>query len=99
MDNQSLQQDVKSVGSILNDRAKPLAERFRALFTLRNLGGPRAIESIAQCFDDPSELLKHECAYCLGQMQDEASIPVLLRILSSKEQESIVRHEAGTLHS
>lgn len=32
----------------LNSSAVPLAERFRALFTLKSLGGHRAIEVIAK---------------------------------------------------
>jgi len=86
---------VKAVGEILNDRTKPLAERFRALFTLRNLGGHTAVDCISTCFDDPSALLKHELAYCLGQMQDEYAIPVLTTVLKDMSQEPMVRHEAG----
>jgi deoxyhypusine monooxygenase len=32
----------------LNSHEVPLAQRFRALFTLKSLGGPRAIEVIAK---------------------------------------------------
>merc|ERR1712038_462884 len=72
-----------------------LKERFRALFTLKNLGGEEAISQISLCFADPSALLKHECAYCLGQMQDQRAIPVLSRVLKDVQQEAMVRHEAG----
>lgn len=63
---------TKKIGNVLNDTNRPLKERFRALFTLKNLGGPVAIEAIAKCFADDSALLKHELAYCLGQMQDSS---------------------------
>ncbi|XP_041358265.1 deoxyhypusine hydroxylase-like [Gigantopelta aegis] len=86
---------VISVGQILEDKSKPLTERFRALFTLRNVGGRLAIDSISRCFDDQSALLKHELAYCLGQMQDTNAIPVLVNILKDDTQETMVRHEAG----
>jgi len=86
---------IEAVGRVLNDRSRPLKERFRGLFTLRNIGGPVAIRCIQQCFSDPSALLKHELAYCLGQMQDGKAIPVLKRILSDRNQEPMVRHEAG----
>ncbi|KAM7293191.1 deoxyhypusine hydroxylase [Ixodes scapularis] len=86
---------VQAVGKVLNDPSRPLKERFRALFTLRNLGGTCAIENIARCFVDPSALLKHELAYCLGQMKDPAAIPTLVRILKDLKQEPIVRHEAA----
>jgi len=88
---------VTAVGNILNDKHRSLAERFRALFTLRNIGGKTAVDSIAACFDDPSALLKHELAYCLGQMQDTYAIPVLVAVLKDITQEPMVRHEAGVL--
>lgn len=88
---------VKNIGRVLNDPARPMKERFRALFTLRNLGGEAAIECISQCFVDDSVLLKHELAYCLGQMQDKRAIPILRSVLEDIMQDPIVRHEAGTL--
>lgn len=88
---------IRKIGSVLNDNNRPLKERFRALFTLRNVGGPIAIECINQCFIDSSVLLKHELAYCLGQMQDKQAIPFLIRILEDTKQEPMVRHEAGML--
>ena len=86
---------IANVGKILRDNTRPLAERFRALFTLRNIGGEAAISNIAACFDDSSALLKHECAYCLGQMQDPRAIPLLVTVLRDKHQDVMVRHEAG----
>uniref|UniRef100_A0A182TB58 Deoxyhypusine hydroxylase n=1 Tax=Anopheles maculatus TaxID=74869 RepID=A0A182TB58_9DIPT len=86
---------VIAIGDVLNNRERPLKERFRALFTLRNIGGERALESIGRCFDDESALLKHELAYCLGQMQDVRAIPVLTRVLADVQQEPMVRHEAA----
>lgn len=85
---------VQQIGVQLADQSQPLTNRFRALFTLQNLGGHEAIDCISKCFD-PSALLKHELAYCLGQMQDEYAIPYLIRVLKDKKQEAMVRHEAG----
>lgn len=90
-------ENVQNVGNILKDRNNPLKDRFRALFTLKNLGGHEAVDAIASCFDDPSALLKHELAYCLGQMQDRYAIPVLTSVLEDTSQEPMVRHEAGLL--
>lgn len=83
------------MGHILNDLKKPLKARFRALFTLRNLGGETAIKEIARCFSDESALLQHELAYCLGQMQDSRAIPYLVRVLEDPKKHPMVRHEAG----
>ena len=107
-------EQIKSIAAVLNDANRPLKERFRALFTLRNLGketsiklifqvftlklvlgGPLAVKGIADCFNDPSALLKHELAYCLGQMQDASAIPILTSVLRDINQEPMVRHEAG----
>jgi deoxyhypusine monooxygenase len=86
---------IEAVSQVLNDTNRPLKERFRALFTLRNLGGPKAVQGISSCFTDSSALLKHELAYCLGQMQDPTAIPILTSVLKDVGQEPMVRHEAG----
>ncbi|XP_015109893.1 deoxyhypusine hydroxylase [Diachasma alloeum] len=86
---------IEAIGKVLNDEKRPLKERFRALFTLRNIGGEEAIEWIKKGFEDPSALLKHELAYCLGQMQDSRATPVLIDVLKDIKQEPMVRHEAG----
>ncbi|XP_032321872.1 deoxyhypusine hydroxylase isoform X2 [Camelus ferus] len=89
------EQEVEAVGRTLVDPQQPLQARFRALFTLRGLGGPEAIAWISRTFGDDSALLKHELAYCLGQMQDSRAIPVLVDVLRDTRQEPMVRHEAG----
>lgn len=91
------EKDIASIGHVLNSPAAPLADRFRALFTLKNLGGPAAVEAIGRGFDEPDNgaLIKHELAYCLGQMGDVAAIPVLTTVLSTVEEDPMVRHEAG----
>ena len=94
----------------------PLHERFRALFTLKSLKTPRAIEIISEgelrrivcCtisgrlmrqlvgFKDESALLKHELAYCLGQIGDEKALPVLQNVLGDMKEDPMVRHEVRT---
>ncbi|KAH8109311.1 deoxyhypusine hydroxylase [Phellopilus nigrolimitatus] len=82
--------------SLLNKSGKiPLHERFRALFTLKSLKNGRAIEIISEGFKDDSALLKHELAYCLGQIKMEAALPVLQSVLSDKTEDPMVRHEAA----
>ena len=39
---------------------------------------------------DESVLLKHECAYCLGQMQDKHAIPVLVEYVLHRLQVVVV---------
>lgn len=62
-------ENLNKLGDMLVDQAVPMKARYRALFTLKNLGGKDAVANISKGFKDPSALLKHECAYCLGQMQ------------------------------
>jgi len=84
------------VGQLLLDPKRPLKERFRALFTLKSIGGQEAVDWMAKAFNDESALLKHEVAYCLGQLQSELALPVLTGVLADAEgQEPIVRHEAA----
>lgn len=89
------EQEVEAIGRVLVDPKQPLQARFRALFTLRGLGGPDSISWISRAFEDSSALLKHEVAYCLGQMRDSRAIPVLAGVLKDNSQEPMVRHEAG----
>jgi len=86
---------IENVGKILNDNTRPMKERFRALFTLKNIKGELALKAIEQAFSDDSDLLKHELAYCLGQMQDPAAIPILIKVLEDVDEAPMVRHEAG----
>ncbi|XP_050539915.1 deoxyhypusine hydroxylase [Daktulosphaira vitifoliae] len=86
---------IKRIGSVLANSKLPMKERFRALFTLKNIGGNSAIDNIAKCFTDSSCLLKHELAYCLGQMRNEYAIPYLIKVLKDVDQEPMVRHEAA----
>ncbi|ETW81655.1 hypothetical protein HETIRDRAFT_51265 [Heterobasidion irregulare TC 32-1] len=73
----------------------PLHNRFRALFTLKALKNEDAIRIISKGFQDPSALLKHELAYCLGQIEHEAALPTLERVLADATEDPMVRHEAA----
>lgn len=68
---------------------------FRLTWLFSPLAGAEAVEWISKAFSDDSALLKHELAYCLGQMQDRRAIPVLIDVLKDRSQEPMVRHEAG----
>ena len=98
MTNSNITEDqVEKVGNLLINPERPLKERFRALFTLKNIGGQQSIDWIAKAFSDESALLKHEVAYCLGQLQDPLAIPILTQVLSdpAREPMPIVWHKAA----
>lgn len=80
------------------DGKQELSSRFRALFHLNTLGkegNKQAIDIIADGFKDPSELLKHEMAYVLGQTKQEYAIQPLINVLEDHKQQAMVRHEAA----
>lgn len=79
----------------LLDSSQPISERFRALFSLRNLHGPGPRQALMLATRDSSNLLAHEAAFALGQMQEAEAIPVLEEILKDLTFDPIVRHEAA----
>ncbi|KAJ1980337.1 deoxyhypusine hydroxylase [Dimargaris cristalligena] len=72
-----------------------LAERFRALFSLKALPDQRSVDIIGRGFADSSALLKHELAYVLGQMGNPHALPVLEQVLRDDAEDVMVRHEAA----
>lgn len=44
-------------------------------------------------FADDSELLKHELAYCLGQIGNPRANPTLEKVLEDLKEAEMVRHE------
>jgi len=88
-------EQVDKAGTLLNDSRVPMKARFRALFMLRNEAGDVSVRWIAKCFGDTSALLKHELAYCLGQMGNASAVPILMAVLKNENEDSMVRHEAG----
>ncbi|KAL5712198.1 deoxyhypusine monooxygenase [Ranunculus cassubicifolius] len=79
----------------LLDQSQPISERFRALFSLRNLRGPLPRQALIQATRDSSNLLAHEAAFALGQMQDADAVPALEGVLKDLSLHPIVRHEAA----
>lgn len=96
---------IEKLSSMLIDTSLPLKLRFRILFTLKNLDSQgqqkqsektgKVVEAISQAFKDTSALLKHECAYCLGQMGNKHAIDRLIQLLNDTNEDPMVRHEAG----
>lgn len=80
----------------LLDSTLAISQRFRALFSLRNLRGRGPREALIQAIRDSSNLLAHEAAFALGQMQDVEAIPALKHVLEDTGSfHPIVRHEAA----
>ncbi|KAJ7288218.1 hypothetical protein C8J57DRAFT_1706708 [Mycena rebaudengoi] len=82
--------------SLLNKSGNVLLHsRFRALFTLKSLKSEDAVRVISAGFQDSSALLKHELAYCLGQMKKLSALPALESVLRNTSEDPMVRHEAA----
>lgn len=86
---------VPQLRAHLLDRGLPMFQRMRAVFALRNRGGPEAVEALAAAFADPSALLRHELAYVLGQMGDAHAVPFLTEVLRKPHEHVMVRHECA----
>ena len=97
------QKELNEAGIILCDPNKALKERFRALFSLKEAvkldpdNSDLIVNLMFKALDksEPSALLKHEVAYCLGQTECPKAISYLETVLSDTSREPIVRHEAG----
>lgn len=88
--------DVQALRNTLMDEKESLFARYRAMFSLRNLGTEEAIVALAEGLKDTSSaLFRHEVAFVLGQVQHECSIPYLIDNLKDTNENEMVRHECA----
>ena len=93
--------DVEWLKALLLDPEKPIFDRYRAMFTLRELDSNEACEALCQTLVEDhskncSPLLKHEIGFVLGQMgrkYETISIPYLEMAVSNTNEAPVVRHE------
>ncbi|KAJ3317030.1 hypothetical protein HDU76_001408 [Blyttiomyces sp. JEL0837] len=83
------------LADMLMDTSRPLFERYRAMFALRNRGDEESVLALAKGLEDESALFRHEIAYVFGQMQHPSSVPSLIKTLSKTHEEAMVRHECA----
>ncbi|EFJ53045.1 deoxyhypusine hydroxylase [Volvox carteri f. nagariensis] len=79
----------------LLDPNTTLPEKYRILFSLRNVKGAAAHDALELALTDESALFRHDVAFCLGQRQDARAVEVLTNILHNTGEHPMVRHEAG----
>ncbi|KAJ3773824.1 Deoxyhypusine hydroxylase [Lentinula raphanica] len=89
------QLDIDELRNQLLDTKRPLFERYRAMFALRNIGSPAAVDALAAGFSDDSALFKHEIAFVFGQLLSPHSVPCLIEVLQNGTESDMVRHEAA----
>ena len=87
---------VGELENILIDPKRPLFERYRAMFTLRNMNTDESSLALASGLDcQDSALFRHEIAFVLGQMQKPVTVDKLAEALARKEENEMVRHECA----
>ena len=79
----------------LLDEEEKMFQRMRVVFSLRNERSDEAVLTLCEGFSSKSALLRHELAYVLGQMQNNAALPFLIERLDDSEEHVMVRHEAA----
>ncbi|CAE7055964.1 unnamed protein product [Rhizoctonia solani] len=86
---------VNELRDTLLDTSRPLFERYRAMFALRDIGTAEAVDALAAGLSDSSALFKHEVAFVFGQLLSPHSVPALVKTLEDVNEDEMVRHEAA----
>jgi len=90
---------VEALAALYNDPSADLFVRYRALFSLRDLCTPQALEVLAQGLvkSDFSPLFKHEIAFVLGELSERAlsTASYLEAAVTDQSNHCMVRHEAS----
>eukprot|EP00468_Gymnochlora_sp_CCMP2014_P005012 CAMPEP_0167752024 /NCGR_PEP_ID=MMETSP0110_2-20121227/6903_1 /TAXON_ID=629695 /ORGANISM="Gymnochlora sp., Strain CCMP2014" /LENGTH=462 /DNA_ID=CAMNT_0007637583 /DNA_START=1134 /DNA_END=2522 /DNA_ORIENTATION=+ len=73
----------------------PIGKRMDTVFSLKNIGGKKAIDALSAGLVSDSVLLNHEICYVFGQMRDPYALPVLYKVLADDKEDAVVRHEAA----
>lgn len=87
--------DIAKLTEILLDENAKLFERYRAMFSLRNIQTVESINALGNGLKCKSALFRHEIAFVLGQIQNECSIKVLADNLQDANENEMVRHECA----
>lgn len=87
--------DIEKLTEILLDENQTLYERYRAMFSLRNIQTVESINALGKGLKCKSALFRHEIAFVLGQIQNECSIQVLAENLHDSNENEMVRHECA----
>jgi deoxyhypusine monooxygenase len=77
---------------IYMDSSRSLFERYRAMFTLRDMNTDASAVALLQGFNDSSALFRHEVAYILGQMQRSVTAQGLSEVLKNNKVIALTIH-------
>lgn len=87
--------DIAKLTEILLNEDEKLFERYRAMFSLRNIQTEESINALGKGLKCKSALFRHEIAFVLGQIQNQCSIKVLAENLQDSNENEMVRHECA----
>lgn len=87
--------DIAKLTEILLNEDEKLFERYRAMFSLRNIQTVESINALGKGLKCKSALFRHEIAFVLGQIQHECSVSVLTESLQDEQENEMVRHECA----
>nr|NVI76075.1 nero [Cucujiformia] len=87
--------DINELRATLFDENSSLFNRYRAMFSLRNIGSEDAITVLGEALKCGSALFKHEIAFVLGQIQHKTSVAYLKQSLEDTKENEMVRHECA----
>ena len=87
----------EKLGEILCDQSVCLFDRYRAMFSLRNIGSEGCLRWLGKALveDTASALFRHEVAYVLGQLEIASTSDDLMESLERETEHPMVRHEAA----
>ena len=80
--------------SVINDEARPVAVRRRALEAVAPLSLPQVKTAVTEAYQNPDSRLKVSSIHAMGKNCDPAWLPLLLEELGSADAE--LRYEAAT---
>nr|NVI76175.1 nero [Cucujiformia] len=88
-------ESVDELKTILLNEHETLFERYRAMFSLRNLRTKEAVLALGAGLSCGGALFRHEIAFVLGQLQDEDGVPYLKESLENCDENEMVSHECA----
>jgi len=91
----SKEKDPVKLRSILLNESLPLFDRYRAMFSLRNIGDEQSILALTDSLSCTSALFRHEVAFVLGQAASPLAAERLLERLRDEDENPMVRHECA----
>eukprot|EP00916_Digyalum_oweni_P007338 GHVL01012380.1.p1 GENE.GHVL01012380.1~~GHVL01012380.1.p1 ORF type:complete len:283 (+),score=60.36 GHVL01012380.1:377-1225(+) len=83
-------------GDIIGDESSSIERRMRALNEARAHGSnPDVVSALNNGLKAKSVLLRHECAFVMGQVGCLSAVSILQKLLSDMSENEMVRHEAA----